>query len=120
MIGVSEFTFLGLSAGSQRAQGLQKRQAPKFKTRGPKRFFCSLFQRGIKTTRCPEESKPPKTEPQNKKTRGSKSRAAKNVFVPSLDKETPKSEAKKIIGVRKFQNSQFIFFNTPETFQRMK
>jgi hypothetical protein len=38
---------------------------------------------------------------------------------PSLDKGAPKSEAKKIIGVRKFQNSQF-FFNTPETFQRMK
>jgi hypothetical protein len=27
------------SGGSQRAQGPQKRQAPKFKTRGPKRFF---------------------------------------------------------------------------------
>ena len=88
-----------------------KIEAPKFKTRGPKRFVLfpvsardpnNAAQREIQT-------RPPKRSPKIKNARLQK-QGRKKFFCSFFGQGAPKSEAKKIIGVRKFQNSQFFFF----------
>ena len=81
--------------GSQRAQGPQKRQAPKFKTRGPKRFVLfpvsardpnNAAQREIQT-------RPPKRSPKIKNARLQKQGRKK--FFCSLHKGLQKARPKK-------------------------
>ena len=82
------------------------------KVRSPKRFFFSLFQRGIQTARGPKESKAPKVQgreaPKFKKSEAPKAGPQTQHFLFLLWARGSKkrSQGQKFIGFRKFQNLQ--------------